>query len=198
MHQNGEPLVLEHRIGKGKIITINSFEFPSHEAIRNVYREELKNLAEQSCSQRTIHIDIREQPVEYAFYDCADGTETVYFANVAWNAPDIVPKVHISTDKVSAMLSVPFGTIGILRRFGDFLTYTCDQTTEVLTVERQENGVMITVQGEERAEFYLLTETALEQAGKILFPAGENAFRVSAPLNGIATLRFEEGRDEKC
>lgn len=194
LRHNGEPLVLEHQIGKGRVITINSFEFPSHEVIRNVYHEELKKLAEQSCCQRAIRVDIREQAVEYAFYDCADGTETVYFANVAWNAPDIVPKVCISTDHISAILPVPFGALGILRRFGDFMTYTCDQTTEVLSVERQENGVTVTVQGEEYADFCLLSEVLFESDGKETIFREGNLLRIRFPLNGLTTLCLKEKR----
>lgn len=200
--KDGEPLVLEHRIGEGRVLTFNSFEYPSHEAIRDAYREELETLARQSCAARPVRVDTRGQAVEYAFYDCGgDGCdETVYLANVAWHRPGDIPEVLVSTDRLSALLPVPFGTLGILCHYGELLTYTCDRTTEILSVTRRDGTLEVTLQAEGTADCYLMTDAPLEPDGAILTHVGENLFRLRAPQTGLNTFQFsfaDRGND-KC
>ena len=155
----------------------------------------MENLAKKSCADRKIRVDLCGQAVEYAFYDCEDGTETVYFANVAWNDPTTVPKVVISTDTVLATLPVPLGTVGILRRFGDLLTYTCDQTTEVLSVERRDSGIFVTVQGEDQMDFRLITPVSLKADVEGMISCGKSLLHIQIPGNGLTKMCFSERRE---
>ncbi len=157
-HENGEPLVVEHSLGLGKVITVNSFEYPVHEAIRQAYSAELRALANAVKAEDAERgdIDIGDQPIQYAIYELPNGRRRIYLLNVDWYSRETVAKAALTLAGKRYELSVLRGEIGIVDVFGDVATYTCDPSTEVLGLQKTEKGISLRLQGEGESALWLL------------------------------------------
>ncbi len=157
-NENGEPLVVEHALGQGKVITVNSFEYPIHEAIRCAYSAELRALADAAKAEEAElgDIEIADQPVQYAVYELPDGQRRIYTVNVDWYSESTVANATLTLSGERYVLPVVRGEIGIVNVFGQAAAYICDPTTELLGLERTENGVSLHLQGEGDATVLLM------------------------------------------
>ena len=158
INAQGEPLVVENQVGKGKVILLNTYEYPDHEAIRAAYAEELRALAEASKEEELLHgeIDTLGNPVQYAVYDLPSGARRIYLTNTAWDAEAPETEAILCLGGKRYRLPVMRNEIGIVNINGELATYTCDGTTEVLEIAAGAEQICVHLQGEGDVKLRLL------------------------------------------
>ena len=195
----GTPLILENRVGKGRILTVNSFAYPSHPAVASVYEQELRELADavkQSCAE-TGDIDTDGQPVEYAVYDLPGGGTGIYLVHTAWYGECDTAWVFLVLRSRRYRIPVIRGKIGIVTRTGDIAAYTCDDSTEILGLSHRQGQVTVELQGEGNSTFRLIGPELSAFREKLPVRESDGVYRLELPLCGARTLVLKTGREQE-
>lgn len=145
----GHPLVCIYKIGKGKIILFNTKEYPSHEAIRSLYEETMKELFRETTAKEPVWAETGDD-VEFALYKQKDGGSHVYFLAVDWyRAPEPVRHATLRMGEAKYDIDVPFGIMLKCVTNDDTAIWAENEDGEVISI----NGNTVTVQGTGKVTF---------------------------------------------
>lgn len=139
----GLPLVMHCKHGKGEVIIVNTDLYPSDPVIRALYENELRNLLAKETAKEPVWCECGND-VAFSVYKQDDGSSHVYFLADDWYhdpAPVRHARLRVGTAKYD--VSVPFGVLvkAIVR--DNIAAWTDTEDAEILSID---NG-SITVQG---------------------------------------------------
>ncbi|MBO5269961.1 MAG: hypothetical protein J6B77_04190 [Clostridia bacterium] len=173
---DGTPLVVRYRIGKGEILLFNTKEYPSHPAIRALYETEMQRFAESVNAEEPVFAETGDD-VEFAVYTQADNTRHVYFLATDWYR-DPAPMRHATLRVGTARydVSLPFGVLLKCVSDGASAVFAETESGEVLSL----TGDAVTVQG----------------TGVVPFTAAQNGVQKTVSVDftdaSVKTLRLSE------
>ncbi len=154
---DGQPLVVVYRVGKGKIVMFNTREYPSHAAIRADYEEQMKTLCREAGDAEQIWASAGDD-VSFAAYDQTDGTRHMYFLAMDWyRAPDFDRHAALRLGKTVYDVALPFGIMLKCVCNESVAAWPVSEDGEVLSIS---NGTA-TVQGTGKVDFRLAKGGAL-------------------------------------
>ena len=170
--ENNTPLLCSYKLGKGELLLVNAAIYPAHDAIRNLYSEQLTALAEYATEDEAAWVYTNDK-VESAVYLREDGSRDIYLIAVDWYADvERMRSATLNAGNYSYEITIPFGVMYKITTDAKTSAYSKTENAEVISVS---NGA-VTVQGEGVIDFYILSE------GK------EKTVRVDFSQNPIQTI----------
>ncbi len=109
--QNGQPLVVEVTVGKGKVVLVNRTMYPGNPQILPLYQELVTRLNGAACAEDLADISCGDD-VQFARYMQPDGSMHLYLTAVDWYrdpAPARQATLRVGEHKYD--VTVPFGDI---------------------------------------------------------------------------------------
>ena len=148
---NGNPLVCVYKLGKGKIVLFNTKEYPSHEAISDLYTGSMKEIFTDATAKEQVWAEVGDD-VEFALYKQKDGSTHVYFLAVDWyRSPEILRHASLRIGDTKYGIAVPFGIMLKCVVNGNTAVWPENENAEVLSIE----GSSVTVQGTGKVTFII-------------------------------------------
>lgn len=147
----GLPLVVEKRVGRGKIVLFNTKLYPANPAIRELYTEYFEALSDKVNAKEHI-MPIVGKDVQAAVYDLENGDSEVYFIAIDWwNTDDTPRRAGLRIGGHIYDISIPFGIMKKAYISGSEAIFTDSESSDI--VKREGDEFVLTGTGKER--FYL-------------------------------------------
>ena len=109
--QDGRPLVVEKKCGKGSIVFFNTLCYPAHPAICRRYTQEFESRCDRLNAEESVFPVVADD-VQAVVYDLEDGAKVVYFLAVDWwNDPQRERRAQLRINGTLYSLSLPFGVL---------------------------------------------------------------------------------------
>lgn len=149
LSRNGLPLVIENKLGAGRVYFVNAREYPANPAVREVYQGLLKQLGEEEAAhQKKWGFLASQSTVETAVYEQEDGSRVIYAINTDWYSQEGRPAPG---ELVLGSQSYPVAICrDCLHRFtvrDGAAVEVWDWETEVLDLRREGGKLRLTLQG---------------------------------------------------
>lgn len=129
---NGEPLVVERKCGKGSILFFNTLFYPANEAIKELYIRYFEARCDEICRREAVFPEVGED-VQAVVYDQPNGTQAVYFIAVDWwNPPETLRTAQLRINGTRYQVSLPFGIMKKALVCGDTAVLCQSETADVL------------------------------------------------------------------
>ena len=133
--ENGLPLVVEFKVGNGKIVLVNKLKYPGNADIMPLYSGLVKELNLEVLKQDNVNV-ICDETVQFAKYIQADGSEHIYITPVDWyNNPDTMRTATLKVGDNAYNLELKFGEITKIVAKGSLAVWPKDSAFEVLSAE---------------------------------------------------------------
>ena len=189
--KNNHPLVLCNQIGKGKVLIVNTAEFPAHPEIRPTYLDCLKTLTEKTMAkQYPKGWMIGEDYVETAVYDNLDGSRVIYAINTNWwDQEKQIAHTKLHLGDCILDLSIPRGFISTLTLTNNFGVLVSDNETEVLAVTCDDDYLNVSIQGKGETILTIIPPSGFMPVGCDVLTAGIYSKTIS--LNGQSNLNLQ-------
>lgn len=108
---SGAPLVCSYRIGRGEIVLFQTKEYPSQEAIRPLYEEQMLRIFSEENARETVWAESGDR-TEFSVYDQEDGSRHVYFLAVDWyREPAEERHATLRLGTATYDVAMPFGVL---------------------------------------------------------------------------------------
>ena len=155
---DGTPLVLLYRLGRGEIVLFNVKEYPSAPAIRSLYESEMTRLLRTVSLEEAVYAEAGDD-VEFAVYRQKDGGSHIYFLAVDWYRDPAAARIAtLRLGDTRYAVSVPFGVLLKCVTDGETAAWSESEDGEVLSV----TGSSVTVQGTGRVSFRIARNGSTE------------------------------------
>ena len=140
---DGTPLVLLYRFGRGEIVLFNVKDYPSAPAIRGLYESEMARLLRVTAEEEDVYAEMGDD-VEFAIYKQKDGTKHLYFLATDWyRDPTPLRTATLRLGDCRYPVTLPFGVMLKCVTDGETAVWAENEDGEVLSV----TGDTATVQG---------------------------------------------------
>ncbi|NOU71278.1 hypothetical protein GC098_07555 [Paenibacillus sp. LMG 31458] len=146
---SGDPLILEHLFGKGKVLYVNAKAYPADQRVRGWYEQVLHSFGASIMEMERKRGWLAGSPdIGFTVYDREDGLRVIYTLNINWWEESSAPvgtallwgdqgiEVSVNRDKMH-MITLS-DNVGIM---------TADNETDVIDLREDEQGAKLTVQG---------------------------------------------------
>lgn len=145
---DGYPLAVKYKIGKGEITLFTAKAYPANPSIKPLYENEIRRLSLSAISSERVYAKA-DSGVEFSVYERGDERD-VYFLAVDWyRAPDIERHAKLIIGASAHDISLPFGVMIKASVFEGFAAYPHCEHGEVISVK---DGIA-RVQGTGRVKF---------------------------------------------
>lgn len=147
--KDGLPLVIENRLGSGTVYFVNAREYPASAGVREVYEELLRLLGQQEARHQAQKGCLSSaDTVETAVYDREDGHRVVYAINTDWYSREKEEaQAVLRLDGQEYPVPILRDRIHCFTIRDGAAVETADWDTEVLSLEREQNQIRLTLQG---------------------------------------------------
>jgi hypothetical protein len=180
---------VERKVGKGTVIFYGQDVYPSEDAIRKAYEQDLKRLAGQVVRQEQSRGWIEgSEDVDFSIYDYGE-TRVAYLLNIAWWRP-ATAKAGLLLGSKAFEVKVPFGSIQVMTLAGDWAIQPENPDVDVMTARANPSGLTFTVQADGPSRFSLF------HAGRsraLAITANGQPVAVKPVGNGIWSFTSEPG-----
>ena len=163
----GTPVVVDHKIGKGKVTFVNVAAYPGDAALEGLYRELLRQAGEHAVAEQRARVWAKgSEDTSFAVYDWdqAPGqppTSTIYFLNINWWSEDAtLPYAHLLWGDADVPLAILRGVIHAVTVAGDWGIWTQDNDTDVIALRPDAGGVEVTLQGQGKTRLQVIYRPA--------------------------------------
>lgn len=130
---NGRPLVVENKIGNGRLILINAKEWADTASVYNAYKRIIeKEISKQLEGERVWAKG--DENVQFAVYNNPDGTKNVYFIATDWYSDNRDGTGIITIDGNEFSVDVPFGTLIKVAATDKCAVYPLKDECEVISI----------------------------------------------------------------
>lgn len=107
----GLPLAVEKKVGKGSIVVFNTLYYPANPAIKEAYTKEFERRSDAVHQQDRVFCKVGDE-VQAVIYDRPDGAQEIYFIAVDWwNDPETLRKATLCIDGAEYEVSLPLGVM---------------------------------------------------------------------------------------
>lgn len=108
---DGTPLVVEKKCGKGSILFFNTLCYPANAAIKALYTRYFEERSDGVCENEAV-FPVVKNDVQAVVYDLPDGSQAVYFIAVDWwKDPNAVRTAQLRINGVHYEVCLPFGVM---------------------------------------------------------------------------------------
>jgi hypothetical protein len=163
----GTPVVVEHKIGRGKVTFVNVAAYPGDAALEGLYRELLREAGERVVEEQRATVWARgSEDISFAVYDWdpvsgQPPTSTVYLLNANWWSDAPHPsQAHFLWGDADVPLAITRGVIHVVTVAGDWGIWTQDNDTDVGGMRLESRGVEVSLQGQGRTKLQVLYRPA--------------------------------------
>jgi hypothetical protein len=147
----GIPLVIENKLGKGRVIFVNAKAYPAEKSVINLYENLLKQLGEEMLILEKDKGWLKcSNEVEFTAFDhnTAENLRTIYFMNVNWWTDESVSsEARLLWGERDIRLDVYRENINILNISDNWAIWTFDNETDVMDMQESGNELSIKLQG---------------------------------------------------
>lgn len=128
----GRALLIEKKVGDGKIILFNTKYYPANPAIKDLYTAEFERRAdEQNSSEHAAPMGDAE--IQTAVYDLENGDCEIYFIAIDWwNTPENVHKAELKVGDSIYSISLPHGIMKKAYVHGDIAVWADSESADIL------------------------------------------------------------------
>jgi hypothetical protein len=208
----GQPIVLENSLGKGKVLFVNIKEYPAHRLVRKLYESLLENLG------KTVLMMERDKgwlscssDVNFTVYDRKTPSclRVIYFMNINWWESEGSPKdAELLWGDNKIKLKVARENINIMTLSQNWGVWTHDNETDVISIEEGRDEFTLRLQGKgdtnihfvsklcSNKEYDLVCEKCKDFEVDIAKDEAENMWNIKLNLDGTKTLVFKNQRRE--
>jgi hypothetical protein len=205
----GIPLVIENKLGKGKVIFVNIKAYPAEKCVRDLYENLLKQLGEEMLVLEKDKGWLKcSNEVEFTAFNhnAVENLRTIYFMNVNWwTDGSISSEAHLLWGEREIKLDVYRENINILNISDNWAIWTFDNETEIIDIREQSNGkhAEIRLQGLGSVSFILFNKE-LDNKNNVLklMCSGEDVaaipldncgygWKINLHLYGVAQIKIE-------
>lgn len=158
----GVPLLAERKLGKGQVTFINVAAYPGDAALEGVYKELLCESGRRVLAEESASVWAKgSEDTSFAVYDWGISAKppisTVYFLNVNWwsDSPQN-SQAHLLWRGVAVPLEISRGKIHMVTVAGDWGIWTQDINTDVIGLQPDPHGVLISLQGQGSTQLRVL------------------------------------------
>ena len=134
---NGRPLVIERRIGKGSLILINAREWADSPAVYKAYKRVLCEETEKCIANESVWAR-GDENVQFAVYNNPDGTRNVYFIATDWYSENRDGEGLLLVGGREYKIKVPFGTLIKVAATDNASVYPLNDECEVVSISDTE------------------------------------------------------------
>lgn len=190
----GYPLVLEHTLGRGKVLFVNLLEYPAEKHARPLYESLLRELGELGVnSQKERGWITTEDTVDTGVFDREDSLRDIYAVNINWWDDENVPAaatLHFAGCDRKVMLDR--GLIHVFTLGKEFGVWTSDNETDILSISEEEREIAVTLQGYGKTTLKLISGQAISSDEIALTELENGIYRGELELSGAATVRLSK------
>jgi hypothetical protein len=159
----GAPLLVERKLGKGQVTFVNVAAYPGDAALEGVYKELLSESGRRVLAEESASVWARgSEDTSFAVYDwkgisAKPPISTVYLLNVNWwSDPPQNSQAHLLWRGAEVPLEISGGKIHMVTVAGDWGIWTQDIDTDVIDLQPEPHGVLISLQGQGSTQFRVL------------------------------------------
>jgi hypothetical protein len=203
---DGIPIVVENKLGDGKVLFINIRAYPAEDSVKGLYTRLLNQLGHYmvelerergwlSCSNE----------IGFTVYDhnVPGKLRTIYFINVDWWNDECIPsEAYLFWGDRDIKMDVTRGNINILTLSEKWAIWITDDETDVIDIQESENEVSIKLQGmgstnviifsreSDNKKYELMLKCTEGNADVEPLKTCEYGWRVEVQLNGPLTMEI--------
>ena len=131
---NGLPLYVQYRVGKGILRLVNANAYPAHPAVWALYEGETRSLLKSLAAAEASYIECGND-VQFTVYDQPDGARHIYVTPVDWYVdPARVRKAVLRAGEDLYPVELPFGVMTKIVINGGKAAWPLSEDGEVLAV----------------------------------------------------------------
>ena len=188
---DGKPLLFCRFYGKGVVYFFNVAQYPSAPALRPYYENVLHEFGEEAVVRQADKGYLStSDAVETAVYDRDDGHRVIYMIHTNWWSKEEVPAFGTFTlGEQRYRMRVKRDVINIVTIYEDMAVMVSDNTTDIISISKEAEGMTLYLQGEGLIELTLYTQREI-QMPKGGYQNADKSFSLSVTLNGKGRLYF--------
>jgi hypothetical protein len=201
-NSDGVPLVIENKLGNGKVILVNLKAYPSENSVKRIYTKLLNELGKLILEKEKGKGWLECSPeVGFTVYELEkENLRVIYFLNIDWwNEENLTHDAFFLWGDRKIKLDVSRDVMHILTISENWAVWTYDRETEVLNIDESKDQVIIRLQGMGKTCLTLFnrvhgkSKIYLKATGATAEPVSgsENEWKLNIELNGLATIRAE-------
>ena len=149
----GRPLIVEKRIGAGRLCFVNAKEYAGSEGVMAACREIIGKLTDECLEKEAVYAK-GNRNVQFTVFEKEDGGREIYFIATDWHKADPDGVGTLLLGDRSYEIPVPWGQLVKVLTFGDTALYPQSDADEVISFD----GTCARVQGTGIADFVLLRD----------------------------------------
>lgn len=191
----GMPLVIEHKVGKGKVTFVNTCLFPADRRIRETYEKLLEDLVSKvTLSYYERGYIVVEDTVNFTIYDREDNLRTIYLLNIDWWSKEKdIAEAKLKWKEKTIPIKVARGKINILTLADRIAIYTDDNDTEVLEITENEEKIIIHLQGRGETKIQIIAPWyGIKTSEEIVAESVEGIYNLKVNLEGISHIELKK------
>lgn len=186
------PLVIEHKIGDGKVLFVNMRAYPAEKHVRPIYESLLGELGEISVeSQKQRGWITTTDTADTGVFDREDGLRDIYAININWWTPENVPaKAALHFAGCDRDIAIDREVINIFTLSDSFGVWTADNDMDVISINETSDAVEVTLQGLGKTNVKFISADAVKSDELALTDCGDGIYNAEIELCGAKTIRF--------
>ncbi|HEY0827002.1 MAG TPA: hypothetical protein VGE40_02820 [Bacilli bacterium] len=157
-NEEGIPVLLENKLGKGKVLFLNVKAYPSEKSVRNLYEHILHQLGRDVVNTERERGWLQcTAEVGFTVYDReGEQLRTIYFINTNWWDETAIPSsIQLVWGEREIPIDVYRGEVNILTLSDNWAVWTFDNDTDVISVHEGEGGASFKLQGMGQTELMI-------------------------------------------
>lgn len=148
---SGRALLIEKKVGRGKIILLNTKLYPANPTVKGLYTAEFERRADAQNNSEYV-TPVGEAEIQTAVYELDNGDCEVYFVAIDWwNDPSNVRQAKLKVGENVYSIALPQGIMKKAYVHGDTVVWADSESADVLF---EKNGEF-TVSGKDTEHFHI-------------------------------------------
>ena len=148
---NGTPIAVSKNVGEGELVFVNTLEYPGNEAVQELYKSLLENLAKELTNEEFAWIE-RSDGIEFSVYDSEDGTRYFYVIAVDFeNDPAELRRAILRIGEDKYAIELTFGVMLKIAVKDGIAVWSVDESGELSDI----SDGKVRVEGTGRIEFVI-------------------------------------------
>lgn len=184
-HGAKNQLLIENQLGKGRVLLVNAFAYPSEKSIKKLYTRLMTEIAQKNTRAESAKgwVGTNDQ-IATSIFDSED-RRTIYLLDVKWWRPRKKRELaYLHIGKAVKPFRIERDVLNVLSIFGNLAVMTSDETTDVLSLRKEGERLILRVQGYGETTLKIFEQVGSELVEKL----------VKADLQGVMELEFAGGK----
>jgi hypothetical protein len=187
----GTPLLVENRVGRGRVTYVNAAAYPGEESLAPLYQEVLKSIGASTLSEEGQQAWVQgSEDVSFAVYDWEARagkaqTSTIYLLNVNWwSGTPQRAEARLFWGGAEIPLEITRDRIHMITLSKEWGIWTEDLDTDVMEVQEEAGRAKIRLQGEGETRLTILRrpEPGRSASAKLCARTGRTSLRLERGL----------------